>query len=208
MTQLNRPHARETGLHQSHAREPGLHQSPAREPGLNRSPAREPGLNRSPAREPGLNRSPARDPGLANLETILNAAERRALVAVLRSRPDLTLDKLQDCFTGRYGATLRTITVRELLESDMDIELPDDGGPLIDRGALEQAKRLNGPAFDACVLRAICSAGGQPVSASYLRARVGGPRWKLQGSLRRLVDAGDVERDGVTSSTRYRPMRS
>src|SRR5690242_17873307 len=37
------------------------------------------------------------------LETILNEAERRALVAVLRSRPDLTLDKLQDCFTGRYG---------------------------------------------------------------------------------------------------------
>jgi hypothetical protein len=193
MTQLNHPQARETGLNRSHARETGLNRSHARETGLNRSQAR-------PHAHDEI--------GLANLETILNEAERRALVAVLRSRPDLTLDKLQDCFTGRYGATLRTITVRELLETDTDIELPDDGGPLIDRSALEQAKRLNGPAFDACVLRAICSAGGQPVSASYLRARVGGPRWKLQGSLRRLVDAGDVERDGVTSSTRYRPMRS
>ena len=139
------------------------------------------------------------------LESILNAAERRALVAVIRSRPDLTLDKLQDCFGGRYGATLRTITVRELLETEVDIHLPDDGGPAIDRAALEQAKRETGEAFDACVMRAIWSAGGRPVSAGYLRARVGGPRWKLQGSLRRLVEAGEVERKGVTSSTRYRP---
>ena len=143
---------------------------------------------------------------LNDLQNILNDAERRALVAVLRSRPDLTLDKLADHFAGRYGATLRTITVRELLETEIDIELPTDGGPIIDRSELEQAKRLNGEAFDICVLRAICSAGGRPVSASYLRARVGGPRWKLQNSLRRLADAGDIERDGVTSSTRYWPV--
>jgi hypothetical protein len=166
-------------------------------------------LNRSHALETGpIRPSHARGTGLNHFETVLNEAERRALVAVLRSRPDLTLDKLQDCFTGRYGAILRTITIRELLETEIDIELPEDGGPLIDRSALEQAKRLNGPAFDAYVLRAIAGAGGEPVSASYLRARVGGPRWKLQNSLRRLVDAGEVERDGVTSSTRYRPMRS
>lgn len=142
----------------------------------------------------------------SRLETILNEAERRALVAVLRARPDLTLEKLQDCFGGRYGATLRTITVRELLEAEVDLHLPDDGGPAIDRAALELAKRSTGEAYDACVLRALCSAGGRAVSASYLRVRVGGPRWKLQGSLRRLVDAGDVERRGVTSSTRYRPL--
>lgn len=140
------------------------------------------------------------------LETILNAAERRALVAVLRAKPELTLEELQDCFTGRHGPTLRTITVRELLDAQTEIELPGDGGPLIDRGALERAKRVNGAEFDALVLRAICSADGRPVSASYLRARVGGPRWKLQGSLRRLVDAGDVRRSGVTSSTRYQPL--
>ena len=141
-----------------------------------------------------------------HLETILNKAERRALVAVLRSRPEMTLDKLQDCFSGRYGATLRTITVRELLDAEVELELPDDGGPAIDRGALEQAKRLTGEAFDACVLRVLDGAGGRPVSASYLRARVGGPRWKLQGSLKRLVEAGEVERRGVTSSTRYRSL--
>lgn len=31
---------------------------------------------------------------------------------------------------------------------------------------------------------------GSRVGAGYLRARVGGPRWKLQGDLRRLVAAG------------------
>jgi hypothetical protein len=115
------------------------------------------------------------------LETILNEAERKALVAVLRSRPELTLEKLQDCFVGRYGDTLRSITVGELIELDVDLDLPEDG------------------VFDV-----IGAAGGHPVSAGYLRARVGGPRWKLQGSLRRLVDAGKIDRKGVTSSTRYR----
>lgn len=139
-----------------------------------------------------------------HLETILNQAERRAVVAVLRARPDLTLEKLQDFFRGRYGATLRTITVRELLESETRIDTTEDGGPPIDRTALEQAKRLSGDAFDQQMLEVIRNAGGRAVSASYLRARVGGPRWKLQASLRRLADLGQVERTGVTSSTRYR----
>jgi hypothetical protein len=231
MTQLNRSHAQETGLNRSHAQETGLNRPHAQETGMSRSHAQETGMNNFQTREPRANNFQTREPRAnnfqtretgpnspnphrtqvtaqsnlqANLETILNAAERRALVAVLRSRPDLTLDKLQDCFTGRYGATLRTITIRELLETETHIELPDDGGPVVDRSALEQAKRLNGPAYDAYVLQAIRTAGGEPVSASYLRARVGGPRWKLQGPLRRLVDAGEVERDGITSSTRYR----
>jgi hypothetical protein len=141
------------------------------------------------------------------LETILNEAERRAVVAALRARPELTLEKLQDFFRGRYGATLRTITVRELLETETRLDVTDDdGGPPIDRSALEQAKRLSGDAFDQRMLEVIRSAGGHAVSASYLRARLGGPRWKLQASLRRLADLGQVERTGVTSSTRYRSL--
>ena len=138
------------------------------------------------------------------LESILNEAERKALVAVLRSRPELTLEKLQDCFVGRYGDTLRSITVGELIELHVDIDLPEDGGPPVDRSVLELAKHSNGEIYDGLVLDVIAAAGGHPVSASYLRARVGGPRWKLQGSLRRLVEAGKVHRNGVTSSTRYR----
>ena len=155
------------------------------------------------------------------LTTTLNEAERRALVSVLRARPELTLEKLQDCFTGRYGDTLRSITVGELLELDPARErepdgqgvpglrllgpaLEADGGPPIDRNKLELAKRSHGIDFDELVHQTIAAAGGRAVSASYLRARVGGPRWKLQGSLRRLVEADHVDRFGVTSSTRYR----
>ena len=98
------------------------------------------------------------------------------------------------------------VRFRELVETKIELELPEDGGPAIDRGVLERAKRLTGEDFDACVLQAIESAGGRAVSASYLRVRVGGPRWKLLGSLHRLVEAGRVERKGVTSSTRYRPL--
>lgn len=141
------------------------------------------------------------------LETILNEAERRALVAVLRARPELTLEKLQDCFTGRYGETLRSITVGELIELEAGVELPEDGGPPIDRAVLELAKRSSGEDYDLLVYDAIVAANGRAVSAGYLRARVGGPRWKLQGSLRRLVDAQQIERHGVTSSTRYRAVR-
>ncbi len=140
------------------------------------------------------------------LETILNEAERKALVAVLRARPELTLEKLQDCFGGRYGETLRTITVGELIELEAHLDLPEDGGPPIDRGVLELAKRSSGQDYDLLVYDAIVAAGDRAVGAGYLRARVGGPRWKLQGSLRRLVDAGQVERNGVTSSTRYRAV--
>lgn len=128
------------------------------------------------------------------------------MVAVLRSRPELTLEKLQDFFRGRYGATLRTITVRELLEFETRIDLTEDGSPPIDRSALEEAKRLSGDAFDQRLLEVIRHAGPHAVSASYMRARVGGPRWKLQASLRRLVDRGVVQRSGVTSSTRYRAV--
>ncbi|GEM_PF-1468766 len=143
-----------------------------------------------------------------DFETLLNAAERRALVAVLRARPELTLDKLMRCFDGRYGQTLRTITVRELLEGRSSILVPSDGGPPIDHVGLTQAKGLQGEAFDERVLQVVLRAEGRPVSASYLRARVGGPRWKLQGSLRRLAERGEVWRSGVTSSTRYRAASS
>ena len=137
------------------------------------------------------------------LDRLFGECERRALVAVLRARPELTLERLHDCFAGPYGATLRTITVGELLAAAAPSTLPEDGGPPIDRGALALAERSRGEAFDRLVYEAVAGAQGRFVSARYLRARVGGPRWKLQASLGRLVEAGRILRRGVTSSTRY-----
>jgi hypothetical protein len=83
-----------------------------------------------------------------------------------------------------------------------------DGDPPIDRQRLRAAEQLRGEDFDECVRATIDEAGSSRVRAAYLRARVGGPRWKLQASLRRLVDAGVLERSGSTNATRYRRAKT
>ncbi|WP_146662087.1 hypothetical protein [Enhygromyxa salina] len=96
------------------------------------------------------------------------------------------------------------MTIHELCDcgESGSVELPADGGPPIQRGRLERASRASGEEFDACVVEVLGEAPRR-VGAAYLRARLGGPRWKLLGSLRRLIAAGVVERTGVTSGTRY-----
>jgi hypothetical protein len=143
-----------------------------------------------------------------HLEPLLKLAERRAVLAVLRGHPEWTLGHVFSHLeqNGPRALLLRDLTLGELLAApDLDqITLPEDGGPPVDRKRLEAAKRLSGAGFDECVREVIAEASQTPVGASYLRARVGGPRWKLQAALRRLVDAGVVERSGSTSGTRYR----
>jgi hypothetical protein len=116
--------------------------------------------------------------------------------SVLRDHPDATLGDLVDLLAAASPA-LRSVTIAELLEA-----------------ASHPAVELRGPDFDALVLRAlaeheqrmqdagVCFDCG--MSRAELIARVGGPRWKLQASMGRLVGAGKVERSGVTSGTRYR----
>lgn len=145
----------------------------------------------------------------SHLESLLQVAERRAVLTVLRRHPEWTLGhvltEIQQ--NGARGQTLRELTLGELFD-DLNhlspIAAPADGGPPIDRRRLREAERLRGPDFDECVRAVIDEAGNTLVSASYFCARVGGPRWKLQASLRRLVAAGKVERRGSTSATRYR----
>jgi hypothetical protein len=142
-----------------------------------------------------------------HLEPLLKLAERRAVLAVLRRHPEWTLGAVFSHLeqNGPRAAVLRELTLGELLEDPgLDqIACEEDDGPPVDRERLAAAKRLSGADFDQCVREVIAEAG-TPVGASYLRARVGGPRWKLQASLRRLVAAGAVERSGTTSTTRYR----
>jgi hypothetical protein len=77
-----------------------------------------------------------------------------------------------------------------------------DGEPPIHYERLALAVRCQGECFDKIVYEVLIEAG-KAVGAAYLRARVGGPRWKLQSSLRRLAGAGMVERRGATSDARY-----
>jgi hypothetical protein len=145
----------------------------------------------------------------AHLEPLLEYAKRRAVLTVLRRHPEWTLGQVfSELERNRDRAPLlRDLTLGELFENPDElnqIAAAADGGLPVDRRRLDAAKRLTGADFDECVRAVILEAAGTPVGASYLRARVGGPRWKLQESLRRLVHAGEISRSGSTSATRYR----
>ncbi len=109
----------------------------------------------------------------------------KILAQVVRAHPHWTLAQLRDLLGPKVLERVRVA----------DLWTAEDMG----RG---QAESQSGPMFDACVLRVLREAR-QAVRASYLRERVGGPRWKLQASLGRLVDEGVVARDGTTSNRRY-----
>lgn len=118
---------------------------------------------------------------------------RLALVITLREHPDWTLADVfarMDC-ADSHATALRDLTIRDLIT-------PPAIGPV----RLAIARRAKGPKFDAMVHQVVL-ASTHPVKACDLRARVGGPRWKLQASLGRLVDAGKIERTGRTAGTRY-----
>jgi hypothetical protein len=133
-------------------------------------------------------------------ELLLHQAQRRAVLAVVRRSPSWTLAQLCSHIDrrGERAAALGSLTIGEL-RSTVD---PPDGEPPIHYKRLALAQRSHGETFDRVVHEVLVEAG-KAVAAAYLRARVGGPRWKLQSSLRRLAGAGLVERRGATSDARY-----
>lgn len=142
---------------------------------------------------------------MSQLEPLLRAAERRAVLTVLRAHPEWTLEHLAHLLDGdgARALTLGELTVGELISDPSKLTVAaDDGGPPIDPIKLAAAKRRTGAEFDRCVEEVLRQAS-TPVGAAYLRARVGGPRWKLLDSLRRLMVAGVVQRSGATCSTIY-----
>lgn len=143
----------------------------------------------------------------SHLDLLLRQAERRAVVQVVRSRTELTLAQLGDLLAANNprAVLLGSVTVGELLAESQpgSIRLSRDGGPPIDVARLEAARQCTGASFDQCIREVLAEVHGRAVAASYLRARVGGPRWKLQSALARLLAAGLIERSGTTSATRY-----
>ena len=119
--------------------------------------------------------------------------DRDTLVLVFRSHPEWTLGQLLELDGTETGKWLERVRVGDLWTKAERVDL----------NGLARAMKLRGPEFDACVLDVIREAPGI-VGASYLRVRVGGPRWKLQASLGRLTATGEVQRSGSTSATRYR----
>ena len=98
---------------------------------------------------------------------------------------------------GPRASLLRQVTIGEL-RGELE--------PPIDPERLARSTRLQGVEFDRVVLEIVTEAG-QWVPSGYIRARAGGPRWKVQAALGRLVDVEELERRGTTSATRYRVGR-
>lgn len=142
---------------------------------------------------------------MLHIEVLLANAERRAVAQVVRAHPEWTLEQLLSTFDGPHGEVLGSLTLQELRAGPSlgALVLPSDGGPPIDHTRLARAKRCRGEEFLSCLQEVLAEAPG-PVGAAYLRARLGGPRWKLLAALQELVVAGLVVRSGRTSSTRYR----
>lgn len=119
-----------------------------------------------------------------SIESLLREAERDAVVTALRLHPQWSLEQVlgQIASGGPLASVLGELSIGELRR----LPSPALGVSYIDavRGVLQQA--------------------GGWVGASYLRARVGGERWHLLRALGSLIAAGEAERRGRTSSTRYR----
>jgi hypothetical protein len=143
-----------------------------------------------------------------DLSALAAQLERHALIVALQLHPEWTLGDLL-AVGGSLGETLRGLTLAELRAESPPMRLDETGLVMpIDQGRRARAEKLSGHEFDQVVLEIITEAGERRVASSYVVARSGGPRWKLQDSLNRLVDAGLVVRTGVTSSTRYRAAHS
>lgn len=151
---------------------------------------------------PNLRADLARPAALAHLHAEI---ERRGLVGALRANPQWQLADLDRVMAGkgRLAEPLSRITITELLSPPDQLHLD----PLVDHERLTQAQKLTGADFDAVVLEVVVEAGEHWIGSNHIKARVGGPRWKLLKSLGRLVGAGKIERRGTTSGTQYRRVR-
>lgn len=124
------------------------------------------------------------------MQSLAPTLTREALATMIRAHPDTTLAQLAE-----LGPTLlERVRVGDLFAAGLS------AGEI---KRLRHAEQLRGREFDACVAEVVAAAG-RAVASGYVRARVGGPRWKVQKSLGRLVDAGRLARTGTTSTTLYR----
>jgi hypothetical protein len=138
---------------------------------------------------------------------VLESVEELPLLAVartLRAHPEWSLANLFGVIErgGPRADALGRLTIAELLDGGAS-----EGCSNIDPVRRRRAMRCNGAEFDRHVFEVLCEAGDE-VASGYLRARLGGPRWKMQDSLGRLVHTGKVIRSGTTSATRYRAVQA
>ncbi|NVB38223.1 hypothetical protein G6O69_38035 [Pseudenhygromyxa sp. WMMC2535] len=139
-----------------------------------------------------------------SLEALLEDGQRSAVLRVIYGHPEISLGELASFVMSDdpLAPVLRTLTIDELLQVSRTAQGGDSDPSAIDYARLGRAKKATGEDFDELAIE-VLTAAGRPVAAAYLRTRLGGPRWKLQASMRRLEAAGVVRRHGQTSGTRW-----
>jgi hypothetical protein len=127
---------------------------------------------------------------------------RLAIARTLRAHPEWSLANVFEVIErrGPRAAALGKLTIAELLDG------PSEQPPIIDHARHRRATQCDGVEFDQLVFEVLCEARVE-VASGYLRAQLGGPRWKMQKSLHRLQAAGKVVTTGATSATRHRAVR-
>jgi hypothetical protein len=143
--------------------------------------------------------------GTHHASVTIDELERVAVLRVLHDHPEWPIGAVLAYVEngGAKAETLRGLTLAELVGDADTIHDRQHQPPPIGAGRLLRAQTTHGAQFDRLVLVVLLEARPREVAAGYLRARLGGPRWKLTASLNRLVLAGMAVRSGNTSGTRY-----
>ncbi len=116
-------------------------------------------------------------------EGVLTLAVRSAIICELVDRPETLLSELSTLMLGDLGEIIGEIRICELLEA--------------------RAMSASRSVYDRRIVEAVQAAATLSVSPAYIRERVGGPRWKRQDAILRLIESGEIVRTGTTSGTRY-----
>lgn len=128
--------------------------------------------------------------------------EKRAIIRALLLNPAWSLADIDRRIArgDSLGKQLGAITIAELCAEPK----PDPDTIALDPLRRRRAMMAKGADFDVILLEILGEVSPRWVARSWLIARTGGPRWKLQAAIRRLEKAGSAERRGKTSATQYR----
>ena len=120
--------------------------------------------------------------------------DRHILAAALHLMKDRSLAELVE-FVDKRGAATGLERVRL---GDLALE---PSSAVVERRLRAEATR--GKEYDSLALGVLLEAKGEFVGPSYLKLRLGGPRWKLRSSMNRLEEQGEVCLTGSTSDRKY-----
>lgn len=131
------------------------------------------------------------------LERAMRQARRDALRKLVRQHPELTLADLVRLARGRHGTTLAGLTIGDLIFDDGTRARALTPAPVNTRRPADRAN------FEQAILSTLDVASNW-MSASEIRATVGGTPAQARAALTRLIEHGKVVFRGQARGTQYK----